>query len=148
VKLKGHALAVNLPPKWEGRIFRHAGGEPTMHAANFPLPAEDGDYGARATGSMGIHGAFIALTEFDPELAGTVLFRRLGMPRKLYPADLSPKALMRARDGQAGVQRFFHAKGRAFCLYVVVGHEPSRGRLVRWVNDVLQTVEIERRPQS
>jgi hypothetical protein len=148
VKLKAHALAVDLPPKWEGRIFRHVGGEPTLHAANFALPSEDGDYGGKATGSMRASGAFIALTEFDPELAGTALFHRRGLPRKLHPADLSPKALMRARPGQAGVQRFFNAKGRAFCLYVVVGHEPTRGKLVGWVNDVLATVEIDRRTQS
>ncbi|MFL5797552.1 MAG: hypothetical protein ACJ77A_06415 [Actinomycetota bacterium] len=148
MRLRAHALAVDLPPKWEGRIFRVDGGEPTLHAANFQLPAVDGDYGAKATGSMGPSGAFVALTEFDPELAATALFHRSGMPRKLHPADLDPKALMRTLPGQAGIQRFFHARGRAFCLYVVVGHRPSRRHLVRFVNDVLQTVEIERRPQS
>ena len=148
MKLRAHALAVDLPPKWEGRIFRHPGGEPTMHAANFALPAEDGDFGAKATGSMKASGAFISLTEYDPDLADTALFHRRGMPRTLHLADLSPRALMRGRPGQAGVQRFFHAKGRAFCLYVVVGHQPTRGKLVLRVNDVLQTVEIDRRTRS
>jgi hypothetical protein len=148
VKLQGYALAVDLPAAWEGRIFRHHGGEATLHAANFALPSEDGDYGARATGSMGSHGAFVALTEFDSELADTPLFHHRGLPRRLRPADLSPRTLMRMRKGQAGMQRFFHERGRAFCLYVVVGSEPSRIKLCRAVNAVLASLEIHRRPTS
>ena len=148
MRIHGHALAVELPPRWEGRIFRHHGGEATLHAANFALPPTDGDYGARATGSMGSGGAFVAITEFEPEMANTPLFHRRGLPTKVRPADLSPRALMRVRPGMAGMQRFFHDHGRAFCLYVVLGTEPSRLRLCRFVNDVLGSVEIQRRPQS
>jgi hypothetical protein len=148
VKLQAYALAVDLPAAWEGRIFRHHGGEPALHAANFALPSEDGDYGARATGSMGSHGAFVALTEFEPEMANTPLFHRGGLPRKVRPTDLSPRALMRMRRGQAGMQRFFHERERAFCLYVVVGSEPSRIKLCRAVNHVLGSLEIHRRPTS
>jgi hypothetical protein len=148
VKLRGHALAVDLPARWEGRIFRHQGGEPTLHAANFALPATDGDYGARATGAMTTSGAFVAITEFEPELVNTELFRHQGLPRKLRPADLSPRAMMRVRPGFAGTQRFFHHEARAFCLYVVVGREPTRSELCRQVNEVLASVEIERRPGS
>lgn len=148
MKIHGHSLAVELPPQWEGRIFRHHGGEATLHAANFALPAEDGDYGARATGSMGAGGAFVAITEFEPEMVNEPLFHRRGLPRKIRPADLSPRTLMRTRTGQAGMQRFFHDQGRAFCLYVVVGTEPTRMRLCHWVSDVLGSVEIQRRPES
>ena len=148
MRIHGHSMAVELPSQWEGRIFRHPGGEPTLHAANFPLPAEDGDYGAKATGSMGPGGAFVAITEFEPEMANQPLFHRRGLPPRIRPADLSPRTLMRVRSGQAGIQRFFHDHGRAFCLYVVVGTEPSRMRLCRWVSDVLGTVEIHRRPGS
>ena len=148
MKLRAHDLAVDLPPKWEGRIFRHAGGEPTMHAANFALPSEDGDYGARATGSMGKGGAFVAITEFEPELVNEPLFHRGGLPRKLRAADLHPRSMMRPRPGFAGVQRFFHDQGRAFCLYVVIGNEPSRSGLCHVVNEVLASVEIDRRPQT
>ena len=148
MRLSGHALAVDLPAQWEGRIFRHAGGEPTMHAANFALPAQDGDYGAKATSAMGPGGAFVAITEFEPELANAPLFAHTGLPRKLRPADLSPRAMMRVRTGFAGRQWFFHDRDRAFCLYVVVGNEPSRMRLCHLVSDVLASVEIERRHAS
>ncbi|HEY7279977.1 MAG TPA: hypothetical protein VID47_00180 [Actinomycetota bacterium] len=147
-ELRAHALAVDLPRRWEGRIFRHAGGEPTLHAANFALPPTDGDYGARATSSMGKGGAFVAITEFESELANQPLFHRNGLPRRLRPADLHPRSMMRPRPGFAGVQRFFHDRGRAFCLYVVVGNEPSRSGLCHVVNEVLASVEIDRRPQS
>ena len=148
MRLQGHFMAVDVPTRWEGRIFRHRGGEPTLHVANFALPASDGDYGARATSSMTTGGAFVAITEFEPELAGTALFQHQGLPRRLRVADLSPKAMMRMRPGFAGLQRFFHHGDRAFCLYVVVGDDPSRSGLCREVNRVLATVEIDRRPTS
>ena len=148
MKLSGFALAIDLPAKWEGRIFRHQGGEPTMHAANFALPAQDGNYGAKATSAMGHAGAFLAITEFEPELANTPLFAHTGLPRRIRPADLSPRAMMRVRTGFAGRQWFFHERNRAFCLYVVVGKEPSRIGLCSQVNDVLDSVEIDRKPVS
>jgi hypothetical protein len=119
-----------------------------VHAANFALPAQDGNYGAKATSAMGHANAFLAITEFEPELANAPLFAHTGLPRKLRPADLSPRAMMRVRTGFAGRQWFFHECDRAFCLYVVVGNEPSRMRLCHQVNDVLASVEIERRPAT
>ena len=52
-----------------------------------------------------------------------------GIPRALSPDDFSPGVLQRAIRGQAGVQRFFHEPGRAFCLYVVLG---SFARRASW----------------
>jgi len=146
VRLRAHSLEVDLPPRWEGRIFRIEGGEPTLHAANFALPERDGDFGAGALGSMGANGAFLALTEFEPALASSALFAHRGIPRRVAVGDLSPKALQRRRPGEAGLQRFFHDRDRAFCLYVVVGTEPSRAHLVRFVNRVLGTLAIGPRP--
>ena len=54
--------------------------------------------------------------------------------------------MMRVRSGfRPVVQWFFHEHDRAFCLYVVVGNEPSRMRLCHVVSDVLASVEIQRR---
>ena len=132
MRLRAHDLAVDLPPKWEGRIFRHPGGEPTMHAANFALPPEDGNYGARATGSMGKGGAFVAITEFEPELVNEPLFHRGGLPRKLRAADLHPRSMMRPRPGFAGVQRFFTTGGgRSACTWSS-GTNPAAAGCATW----------------
>ncbi len=142
MRISKDAIAIDVPDRWEGRIFRHPGGEPTLHAANFALPTADGDYGAGALAEMGSGGAFVAITEFDPGLATTALFHLQGLPSGLHARDFHPRQLQRRRPGQAGLQRFFHVHGRAFCLYAVIGTEPSREHLVRSVNGVLAALHI------
>ena len=51
------------------------------------------------------------------------------------PTTSAPAVLQRAIRGQAGVQRFFHESGRAFCLYVVLGAYSNRQQVVPEVND-------------
>jgi hypothetical protein len=144
MRLEGYGIQVDVPDGWEGRIFRHEGGEPTLHVANFALPFEDGDFGAASVASMGAGGVFLALTEFGADLAGRGLFDQPGPPRRLRAADLSPAALQRTIAGRAGVQRFFTISGRAFCLYLVVGAESKldAAPLVAQAMHVLRTVDI------
>ena len=143
MRLAAHRLAVELPPGWEGRIFRHSEGLPTMHAANFPLPMDDADFGSGAVGALRPGGVFLVLTEYDSALSGRGLFASHGVPFPLGARDFSPRTLQRALPGQAGVQRFFTTAGRAFCLYVVVGlGGDPRGQL-RQANQVLSSVLIE-----
>ena len=146
--LTGHGIRVDLPDGWEGRIYRRPEGDPTLHAANFALPPDDGDFGTGATSAMADDGVFIALTEYDPALAGRGLFSRSGAPASLRARDPNPKGLLRTRPGQSGVQRFFSASGRAFCLYVVVGNRPTPGTLVAQANRVLNSLHIEHRPED
>jgi hypothetical protein len=144
VRLAAHGLALDVPRGWEGRIFRH-GGLPTMHAANFPLPAEDGDFGTRAVESLGPDGVLVVLTEYEPDAAGQALFAREGLPLPLAPDAAHPATLLRRLPGQAGLQRFFSLAGRPFCLYVVVGSQPSRGALVGRAESLLRSLVVERR---
>jgi hypothetical protein len=144
MKLDGYGIEVDLPRGWEGRIYRRAEGDPTLHAATFALHEDDGDFGGRTTGDMAQGQAFVVVTEYDPALAGQGLFAPLGVPRDLRPVDLAPNGLMRPRPGLMGVQRFFTASGRALCLYVVVGalsRLDARGPLNQ-VNQILRTVRI------
>ena len=141
--LNGHGIRVDLPEGWEGRIFRRPEGDPTLHAANFALPPDDGDFGTGATSAMADDGVFIALTEYDPALAGQGLFARRGAPASLRARDPHPRGLLRTRPGQSGVQRFFSQAGRAFCLYVVVGTRPTPSTLVAQANRVLKSLQIE-----
>ncbi|MDP8958720.1 MAG: hypothetical protein M3N51_05870 [Actinomycetota bacterium] len=149
MRLQGHRLEVDLPPGWEGRIYRRrisAPGsttQPVMHAATFPLPEERGDFGAGAVEQMGPGDVFVSLVEYDPEAAHTALFARRGMPRELAPESFGPNRLQRAIPGQAGAQFFFSEQGRAFCLYVVLGSFADRSTLLVEARAALETLRIE-----
>lgn len=149
MRIAGHGRAAELPPGWEGRIFRRPAEaaetttHPVFHAANFALPDERGDYGSGAVELMAADGVFVSLVEFDPEAAGTPLFERDGPPWPVAAEAFSPSRLQRTLANQSGCQFFFSADGRAFCLYVVLGNHADRGRLVGFVNRFLATMELD-----
>jgi hypothetical protein len=163
-ELAAHGIEVSLPTGWEGKLFRRprAGevaaadanilGEPAapqettnavLHASTIPVPPGVGDFASGAVDKLGPDDVFIVLFEYDPSSVGTELFRSAGLPRTLSADDFSPNVMQRVIRGQAGVQRFFHDQGRAFCLYVVIGAFARRKQLVPRVNDVLATLTIE-----
>lgn len=100
---------------WRGEVPN-----PVLHLANFALPPGRGDFGTGAVERMGTPHVFVSLFEYDPAEAGRPLFADRGLPRP-RAHDFAPNALQRRLPGQAGVQRFFTERGRAFCLYVVLG---------------------------
>jgi hypothetical protein len=77
----GHGLRVDLPARWEARVYRrdrpdappwrgvhpNAYGSadershPVLHLANFALPPERGDFGTGAVQRMGRDHAFVAV---------------------------------------------------------------------------------------
>jgi hypothetical protein len=146
-RVSAYGISAAIPEGWEARIYRHADGEPTLHAATFPLPHSDGEFGARATHRMPPRGLFLSLTEYR---TGDGIDLRHGLfanpvPRSLDPAHLSTRALQQARPGQSGIQRFFSTSGRAFCLYVVV-HDTDhfKRRLAAAASRVLRSLEISK----
>lgn len=124
MRLEAYGLAIELPRGWDGRIYRRPGAEPTLHAANFPLPRDDGDFGSGALAHMPEQGAFLALKEYGagPQLrpgVGLYASRTIGLP--LQESQFNPRALQVGRARQAGFQHFFTGPGdRPFCLYAVV----------------------------
>jgi hypothetical protein len=162
--LAAHGIEVSLPTGWEGKLFRRpapgeapaagahvegapaAAGETTnavLHAATIPLPPDVGDFASGAVDQLRADDILVVLFEYDPESATQPLFAAEGLPRQLQPDDFSPNVMQRAIKGQAGVQRFFHDQGRAFCLYVVIGGFARRRELVPRVNQVLATLTIQ-----
>lgn len=143
--LRAYGVSASVPPGWEARAFRHAEGAPTLHVASFPLPPFDGDFGTRATDGMPSEGLFLTLTEYHPGRGvtpGRGLFAA-ELPRSLETTALSSRSLLRARAGQRGLQRFFTASGRAFCLYVVVsGQARTRAHLAA-ASELLRTLHVE-----
>jgi hypothetical protein len=143
--VRAFGISVETPPGWEVRIFRLADGEPTLHAASFPLPLVDGEFGANATLRMPTDGAFVSVTEYcvDGKLApGKGLFaaRR---PRSLARAAFSPSALFRPIAGQLGSQTFFTAAGRPFALYAVVGSSTALAPRLAEMTALLASLSVD-----
>lgn len=144
-------VSIDVPPGWEGDIS--GGGlqlqadgsrQPTVvHIASFPLPPQRGSFGAGAVEKMTNQDVFITLFEYGPEAVGTALFASEGIPPELLSGDFDREALQHGIPGQSGLQHFFTHKGRAFCLYVVLGSHIDRFELMNGVNSVLSTLEIE-----
>jgi hypothetical protein len=114
-------------------------------AATFSLPAKVGDFGGGAVELMRAPDLFLAIVEYDSDSVGTALFRRLGVPRRLRAESFHPQALQRTLPGQGGIQVFFTEAERAFCLYVVLGSYPRRGRTVPLVNRLLDGIRVDGR---
>jgi hypothetical protein len=140
--LAAYGISLELPSAWDGYAFRHEGGEPTVHVASFRLPHSDGEFGSRATAAMPSDGLFLALTEYSVDGVRVDHGIFAGQPPRTLRGDqLSPHTLLRPVAGQRGTQRFFSSSDRAFCLYVVVGHDG--GRWLEAVNAVLSSIEIQ-----
>jgi len=124
VRLAAYGIALDLPRGWDGRIYRRPGASPTLHAANFSLPANDADFGSTATARMPPGGIFLALKEYQagPRLhPGLGLYASDSIPLPLSRRYFHPRALQVGRPGQSGFQHFFTAAPRRpFCLYAVL----------------------------
>jgi hypothetical protein len=142
-------LAVTPPVGWEATIYRRPATDgattyPVLHAATVALPAARGDYGSGVVELLGPDDVFVGILEFGPEAANTPLFRSLSAVPALTPDAYRPRQLQRTIRGQAGVQRFFTAAGRGFCLYSVVGSMANRVMLTARANQMLGTVRVDR----
>ena len=146
-QLTGMGISVDAPEGWDARIYRREAGRArahgVLHAANFPLPLQRGDFGSGAVEAMGADDLLVTLVDHGPESAGTPLFARQGMPSVLELTAFSASRLQRPLPGQGGAQFFFTSEGRGYCLYVVLGSLVNRGRLVAQANEVLSRIKIE-----
>lgn len=164
-RVEAHRLAASPPTGWDAQIFVRANSQetssapnpsgmnsaiagtpgqtrPVMHLANFPLAPDRADFGGGVVELMGSGAVFVALIEHDPADARKPLFADHPVPWPLAAEDFGPEQLQRAFGGQAGCQRFFTHRDRAFCLYVVIGSHRARATLVRVVNQALAAIEI------
>jgi hypothetical protein len=150
-RIEHAGISVDVPLGWEaassGGGFRQLSDgatEPTViHLGTFPLPATRGSFGSGAVELMSTDDVLIVLFEYGPQSANTPLFAAQGIPRPLNPQLFDRDALHHGVAGQSGLQQFFTHRGRAFCLYVVLGSHIDRAELVTRANLVLETLEIE-----
>lgn len=154
VQLSDQGVSVDLPAGWEADFYRrtpqaialsNAPPESTyavIHIANWPLPAERGDFGGGAVELMRREDLLMVLFEYGPEHLGSALFESEGVPWPLSPEDFGPDQMQRPLPGQGGLQQFFTEANRPFCLYVVLGSLTDAEQLVTEANAVLAGVEI------
>ena len=147
MRLAAHGLEIELPPGWSGRAFRRASGGATLHAGDFQLALEDGEFGGRGTERMPAGSTFLALTEYRPGAGlepGQGLFSSRRIPRTLDPTEFSSRGLAHPRPDLAGAQRFFTAAGRPLCLYVVVsGARAEQRRQLAVLSHVLRSLKVQ-----
>lgn len=154
MRLAAHGIELDLPNGWDGRIYRTHGSDPILHAATFALPTTDGDFGSGATARMPPGAAFVALKEYRPGprlVPGKGLFVARSIPMPLDGQLFHSRTLQVTRLGQAGLQHFFTAVERPFCLYAVISaHHVGAGGAVLAsdqvgnLNHVLSTLSIQR----
>ena len=145
-KLTGLGFEVELPDGWDGRIYRREneadGGERrALHAANFALPANRGDYGGGVHEQMDEGDVLVTFIEFHPDNRGQGLFLSEGLPSPAA-GDFSPRAMPRAIPGQAGAQYFFTLGAGAYSLFIVIGSYADRERLVPMATAVVRTIAV------
>jgi hypothetical protein len=144
--LAAHGLSVALPSRWEGRLYlrEEESANPVLHMSNFALPPSRGDFGTGAVELMGEQHVFVALFEYGAEEADRPLFAAPGFPR-LTVRDFAANQLQRKLPGQLGCQRFFTDRGRAFCLYVVLGSRRHAAALVQEVHEAIARMQVGER---
>lgn len=150
-RIASAGLSLAPPIGWEASIYRRPAlpGEatyPVVHAATVPLAPGRGDYGGGLVETLGEQDVFVSFLEFGPEAANAPLFNRLQGVPGLTPDLYRPRQLQRTIQGQAGVQRFFTAAGRAFCLYSVIGSVANRVVLTDRANQLIGSFRVEAMP--
>lgn len=151
-QVSADGISIYLPAGWDAEIYvRDLDGDPTddvidnkpvLHASNFPLPPDRGDFGSHAVEEMGRPGIFLAVLEYEHASASMPLFDN-AFPTRLEVREFGPNNLQRPLPGQAGAQRFSNSGGRAFCVYAVLGNYAMRNVLVPELNRALGTVTVQ-----
>ncbi|HEX6392523.1 MAG TPA: hypothetical protein VFZ97_03720 [Acidimicrobiales bacterium] len=147
-RIEAMGLAVVPPSGWEATIYRRPARPeertfPVVHAATVPIPSERGDYGGGLVEMLGASDVFVSLLEFGPDAAGSALFRSAAAIPGLTPDAFRPRQLQRVIRGQAGVQRFVTVRGRAFCLYAVIGSIANRVPLTARANQLIGSFSVQ-----
>ncbi len=144
--LDAHGIRVSLPTGWSGRVFSRANGVATLHAGDFQLKLNDGEFGDGSTRQMPAAASFIALTEYEPGgrlQPGRGLFAPRGVRLPLDPTSFSSAGLAHPRHGQLGMQHFLTDSHRPFCLYVVLaGPRSGRSRQLVILDRILRSLRI------
>ena len=137
--LSANGISVHLPSGWTGRILIGASGRPVLHAASFPVEANDTDDGRLAREAIGINGMYLNVRDLGPGSEDRSLPLRLE-PSDFAPAPVGPKsACCHIREARVDVE----SNGERFGVVAVSGSEaaPQAGYLDQ-LNDALSSLQL------
>jgi hypothetical protein len=148
-RLRAHGLTLDVVRGWEARFWMpppvpDADRFPVVRLANFPLRRSTCTYAEDLIEELRPGHVLASLVEFSPRLADRGLYAERGVPR-LRMDDLNRRALQWHLPGRLGVQRFFSARGRAFCLYAIVREGPGLRSAIADLNAQLRAMVVEPR---
>jgi hypothetical protein len=171
-RVAAHGLHVDLPQRWEARLYlRDQPEEPADAAepevrflgARVTHPAAYGHPGASTNPVLHLanfalppsRGDFgtgaVELMRDEHAFVSLLEYDREEAGRPLFAArgvprpatrDFAANALQRRLAGQLGCQKFFTENDRAFCLYVVLGSRRHAASLVDEVHDVIGNLKV------
>jgi hypothetical protein len=133
--LSADGISVDLPDGWTGRILIGASGRPVLHAASFPVEANDTDEGMIAQEAMGINGMYLNVRDLGAGDAGAHL------PLTFETTQFEPATFEDAprRRATAAVA----SGGERFRVTAVSGGAgPPDQRYLDEVNDALSSLSL------
>ncbi len=147
--ISSYGIGLDLPPGWEGRIFRYEPEAdalvfPIVHAGSFSFPPDENSLGDGAIRRMHGRGAFFALVEYEPGMAGDAGFSRVGLPLPIAEPHLRPEALNAPSRGLLGFQSLFQLTGRPFAIQLAIGAGGDVEGDLSAVNAVLGSLTVDR----
>ena len=115
VTIADHGLSLRVPSGWEARMWvpdlpPPAINLPVVRLTNDAMPVTRNTYAVEESEKLRRSQVVASLVEFDPSLADVGLYAPQGVP-EFGVDDLDPRALQRAQEGRAGLQRFFSVNG-------------------------------------
>ena len=146
VTIADHGLSLRVPSGWEARMWvpdlpPPAINLPVVRLTNDAMPVTRNTYAVEESEKLRRSQVVASLVEFDPSLADVGLYAPQGVP-EFGVDDLDPRALQRAQEGRAGLQRFFSVNGRAFSLYVMAREGPGLDQALHAMNASLRSLAV------
>jgi hypothetical protein len=131
-------MGVDLPKGWTGRIVLGAAGRPVLHAASFPLTANDDDSGEIAKESIGTADA-LYLNVRNLGAGGSPLSLRVAFSASDFAAPPSDRWGHISEARREGT-----VNGERFRLTAVSGGDgPPAAATLAQANDVLKSLSLE-----
>ena len=137
VRIARYGVSITVPARWHGRIYERSGGLPILHVANFRLPANDDDFGTKATLRMGSQRIFIVLLESSTKTG----FKHARPPIQIRRSDFLPR-FKGVSPSHAFARRRFTTRNRRFSLWVQFGQRKPSNAMLSRANIVLGTLLI------
>ena len=133
--LSADGVSVELPDGWTGRILIGASGRPVLHAASFPVEANDTDEGQIAQEAMGINGMYLNVRDLGRGGAGTSL------PLHFDSSQFEPSSFEGGLRRQAAVDvSSDHERFRVTA--VSGGDDPPAERYLDQLNEMLASLSL------